>query len=73
MLAGQSGIGPITHFDSTHFATKFAGEVKGLDPSTFIDKREAKHMDPFVHFAPVCRSEALAHAGLKVTPSRPIK
>ena len=68
VLAGQSGIGPITHFDSTQFATKFAGEVKGLDPSTYIDKREAKHMDPFVHFALFAAREALAHAGLKVNP-----
>ncbi len=68
LIAGQSGIGPITHFDTTHFATKFAGEVKGLDPSTYIDKREAKHMDPFVHFALYAASEALAHAGLKVNP-----
>jgi 3-oxoacyl-[acyl-carrier-protein] synthase II len=68
VLAGQSGIGPITHFDSTTFATKFAGEVKGLDPSTFIDKREAKHMDPFVHYALFAASEALAHSGLKVNP-----
>ena len=68
VLAGESGIAPITHFDSTHFATKFAGEVKGLDPSTYIDKREAKHMDPFVHFALYAASEGLAHAGLKVNP-----
>ena len=68
LIAGQSGIAPITHFDTTHFATKFAGEVKGLDPSTYIDKREAKHMDPFVHFALYAASEALAHAGLKINP-----
>ncbi|MFO0577868.1 MAG: beta-ketoacyl-ACP synthase II [Polyangia bacterium] len=68
LLAGQSGIGPITHFDTTTFTTKFAGEVRGLDPTTFLDKREAKHIDPFVIFALYAAYEALAHADLKVSP-----
>ena len=68
LIAGQSGIAAITHFDSTQFATHFAGEVKGLDPSTYIDKREAKHMDPFVHYALYAATEALAHSGLKISP-----
>ena len=67
-LAGQSGIGPITHFDVTQFPTKFAGEVRGLDPSTYIDKREAKHMDPFVHFALFAAQDAIAAAKLELSP-----
>lgn len=67
-IAGQSGIGPITHFDHTQFATHFAGEVKGLDPTTFIDRREAKHLDLFVIFALYAAEEAMQHARLKVSP-----
>jgi 3-oxoacyl-[acyl-carrier-protein] synthase II len=66
LLAGQSGIGPITHFDASRFATRFAGEVRGLDPGSYIDKREAKHLDPFVHFAIWAADEAQAHAGLVI-------
>lgn len=68
VLAGKSGIGPITHFDTTPFATKFAGEVRGLDPTTFLDKREAKHIDPFVIFALYAAYEAMEHAGLVISP-----
>src|SRR4051794_40324957 len=48
LVAGRSGIAPITHFASAAFATHFAGEVKGFDPTKWIEAREAKHMDPFV-------------------------
>lgn len=68
VLAGKSGIGPITHFDTTPFATKFAGEVRGLDPTTFLDKREAKHIDPFVIFALYAAYEAMEHGGLVISP-----
>ncbi len=68
LIAGQSGIGPITRFDTSQFATRFAGEVKGLDPTTFIDKREAKHLDPFVIFAIYAAKEAVAHGGLRISP-----
>ena len=67
-VAGQSGIGPITHFDSTHYSTHFGGEVKGLDPTTFIDRREAKHLDLFVIFALYAAEEAIAHARLQINP-----
>ncbi len=67
-VAGQSGIGPITHFDHSLYSTHFGGEVKGLDPTTFIDKREAKHLDLFVIFALYAAEEAMAHAKLKVSP-----
>ncbi len=64
LIAGKSGIGPITHFDCSQFATKFAGEVRDLDPASFIDRREAKHLDPFVHFAIFAADEAILHAKL---------
>ena len=51
LLGGKSGIAPITHFDTTDFTVKIAGEVKGFDPQTWIDKKEIKKMDPFIQFA----------------------
>ena len=51
LLAGKSGIGPITHFDHTAFATHFAGEVKDFDPLRWMTAREAKTLDPFVRYA----------------------
>ncbi len=68
LLAGKSGIGPITRFDTSQFATRFAGEVKGLDPTSRIDKREAKHLDPFVIYAIFAADEAAAQAGLRIAP-----
>ncbi len=68
LVAGKSGIGPITLFDCTDFATKFAGEVKDFDPLAFIDdKREAKWMDRFLHFAVAASRIAIEDAGLTIT------
>ncbi|MSP61736.1 MAG: beta-ketoacyl-[acyl-carrier-protein] synthase II [Myxococcales bacterium] len=64
LLEGRSGIGPITHFDTTDFATKIAGEVKGFDPTKWIEPREAKHLDPFVQFGLAAADMAVADAGL---------
>jgi 3-oxoacyl-[acyl-carrier-protein] synthase II len=64
LLAGKSGAGPITHFDTTLFATKFACEVKGWDPSQFFDKRELKHLDRFLQFGVAAGMMAVADAGL---------
>ena len=50
LLAGKSGAGPITLFDTTGFATTFACEVKNWDPSKWLDKREVKHLDRFLQF-----------------------
>ena len=67
LVNGQSGIGPITHFDTTDFATKFGGEVRGLDAGKWIDKRELKTWDPFIIYA-VCAAEmAFADAGFQIT------
>jgi 3-oxoacyl-[acyl-carrier-protein] synthase II len=66
--AGKSGIGPITQFDATAFSCRIAGEVKGFDPSNYIEKKEIKKMGRFVHFAVATADFALAGSGLKVTP-----
>jgi 3-oxoacyl-[acyl-carrier-protein] synthase II len=64
LLAGKSGAGPITHFDTTLFATKFGCEVKGWDPSRFFDKREVKHLDRFLQYGVAAGMMAVADAGL---------
>jgi 3-oxoacyl-[acyl-carrier-protein] synthase II len=64
LVAGKSGIGPITQFDVSAFATKFAGEVKDFDPTKWIDKRDAKTMDRFIHFAVAASHLAIEDAGL---------
>jgi 3-oxoacyl-[acyl-carrier-protein] synthase II len=67
LTAGRSGIGPITRFDTTAFACKIAGEVKGFDPFTVMDKKEVKKFDTFIHFAVAAAKQAVADAGLTVT------
>jgi 3-oxoacyl-[acyl-carrier-protein] synthase II len=64
LLAGKSGAGPITQFDASAFATKFACEVKGFDPTRWIDKRDVKNLDRFLHFAIAAGYMALEDAGL---------
>jgi 3-oxoacyl-[acyl-carrier-protein] synthase II len=65
---GRGGIGPITHFDAARFACRIAGEVRGFDPTQFIEKKEVRRMARFMHFAVAASEYALAGAGLKVTP-----
>ena len=66
--AGKSGIGPITQFDAAAFSCRIAGEVKGFDPSNYIEKKEIKKMGRFIHFAVAAADFALKGSGLKVTP-----
>ncbi len=68
LLAGASGVGPITAFDSTGFAVNFAAEVKNFDPLQFIDKKESRKMGRFIHLAIAATHEAMEQAGLKITP-----
>jgi len=64
LIAGTSGAGPITLFDSTHFKTRFACEVKGFDPLDYFDKKEVRKMDRFTHFAIAASDEAIRDAGI---------
>ena len=64
LLAGKSGIGPITRFDATDFSTKIAGEVQDFDPSLYIDKKEAKRMDRFTQFAVAASKMAIEDCGI---------
>lgn len=61
---GTSGAAPITKFDTTHFRTKFACEVKNFDVNNFIDKKEARKMDVFSQYAIVASEQAIKDAGL---------
>jgi 3-oxoacyl-[acyl-carrier-protein] synthase II len=58
LLAGKSGVGMISKFDTTDFETKIAAEVKGFDPTVYINKKEARRMETFTQFA-VCASKML--------------
>jgi len=64
LLAGQSGIAPITKFDAKDFACRFAGEIKGLNLDDYIPAKEARAMDAFIHFGVVAALQAVQDSGL---------
>jgi 3-oxoacyl-[acyl-carrier-protein] synthase II len=66
LCEGRSGISPITRFDASNFATRFAGEVKGFDPTRWMTSREAKQVDLFIQFAIAAGSMAVADSGLTI-------
>jgi len=68
LCAGQSGIGRITRFDPAGYASQIAGEVKDFDPADYIQKKEIKKMDTFIHYAVAASQMAVDDAGLKITP-----
>jgi len=63
LVAGRCGLGPITRFDASRFTSRIAGEVKGFDPSLYIDKKEIKKMDTFIHYAMAAAHFAMEDAG----------
>ncbi len=68
LLAGKSGIGPITHFDASKFDCRIAGEVRNFDPLLWIEKKEIKKMGRFIQLALAATDFAVKMAGLEVTP-----
>src|ERR1700729_2183798 len=69
LLDGKSGMAPITSFDTTGFPVTFAAEVKNFNPLDFMDKKEARKMGRFIHFALAATQEAMQHSGLKIGPA----
>lgn len=68
LMAGRSGMAEITAFDLTGHSVRFAAEVKNFDPHQFVEKKEARKMGRFIHFAMAASDEAMKHSGLQVTP-----
>src|SRR6202163_5045356 len=68
LKAGTSGIGTITKFDASEFATRIASEVKGFDPLRFLEKKDVKKMDVFIQYAIAASQFAVTDARLEVTP-----
>lgn len=66
LLKGVSGAAPITRFDASNFKTKFACEVKDFDPLDYFDRKEARKLDPYSHYAMVAAAEAMKDSGLDV-------
>ncbi|MGC1105608.1 MAG: beta-ketoacyl-ACP synthase II [Candidatus Acidiferrales bacterium] len=66
LVAGKSGIGPITQFDATGFDCRFAGEVKGFDPFHWIEKKEVKKMARFIHLAVAATDFAMKMAAMEI-------
>ena len=67
LLAGQSGIGLIEHFDTSNYGTKFAGLVKNFDASAYMTKKDTKKMDLFIQYGIAAGVQAFNDSGLEVT------
>ena len=67
ILAGKSGIDYLTKFDTDTFSVKFGGELKGFDVSQYIVPKEAKKMDPFIHYGIAAGAQAIQDSGLEIT------
>jgi 3-oxoacyl-[acyl-carrier-protein] synthase II len=67
IVAGKSGVAPLTSFDVSEFSVRFGASVKNFDITTIIPKKDAKKMDTFIHYGIAAAKEAIEHAGLEVT------
>ena len=73
LVAGKSGAGPITYFDTEHFDTKFACQVKNFDPLNYMDRKLSTRVDPFTQFALAASKMAFEDAGLDMTKIDPYR
>ena len=73
LVAGKSGIGPITLFDASTFPTRIAGEVRGFDPSRFMERKEVRRNDRFIQFALAAAGMAIKDSGLDMSKEDPEK
>lgn len=67
LLAGQSGVSPITQFPCDEYPTRFAASVKGFDPEGYLDKKQARRVDPCIAYGVVAGKKALEHARLDIS------
>jgi 3-oxoacyl-[acyl-carrier-protein] synthase II len=67
LVEGRSGVGPITRFDASDYPVKIAAEVQGFDPADWMDFKEVKKFDLFVHYAAAAADMAVAESGLEIT------
>ena len=67
LCAGQSGVGPVTHFDAAAFPSRIAGEVKGFNVTNYLPAKEARRMDRFIQLGMAASIEAIQTSGLEVT------
>ncbi len=67
ILAGKSGIGPLEHFDVSDFSVRFGGSVRNFEVTDYIPRKDAKKMDPFIHYGIAAGLQALDDCGLEVT------
>lgn len=70
LVAGKSGVGPITHFDASTYRTTIAAEIKGFDPKDHFGAKEVRRMDPFAQYAVVAAREAVRDAALNAEELR---
>jgi 3-oxoacyl-[acyl-carrier-protein] synthase II len=69
IVAGRSGIGPITRFDVSRFSTRFGGAVAGFDVEQYLSSKDARKMDAFMHYGFAASRQAIEDAGIEVTPA----
>lgn len=68
IVHGRSGVGPITYFDASEYSTQIAAEVKGFSPEPYLTAREARRLDPLIHFAVSAAGQAIEDARLDAYP-----
>ncbi|MEE8054554.1 MAG: beta-ketoacyl synthase N-terminal-like domain-containing protein, partial [Gammaproteobacteria bacterium] len=67
LLAGRSGIAPITHFDTSEFTVRFGGSIKDFDVTQYLSPKDARKMDLFIHYGIAAGTQAIEDAALEIT------
>ena len=71
LLAGRSGIDTVTRFDTSELNTRFAGELKGFEAKNYMDRKEARRLDPYIQYALVAAEQAFNDSGLDPSKETP--